>query len=106
MLVLPKCRGITDCFGWYRKNVETEFNFQNEAKNAQETMDRFQHRKNVFHVPKIHWRLTRERILTMEYIDGIKVNHVEGLKSIGVDPKWVGRILQEIFSEMYVYDPG
>lgn len=91
---------LTLKFTLLRKNVETEFNFQNEAKNAQDTMDRFQHRKNVFHVPKIHWDLTRERILTMEYIDGVKVNHVEGLQSIGVDPKWVGRLLQEIFAEM------
>jgi predicted unusual protein kinase regulating ubiquinone biosynthesis (AarF/ABC1/UbiB family) len=91
---------LTLKFALLRKNVETEFNFQNEAKNAQDTMDRFQHRKNVFHVPKIHWDLTRERILTMEYIDGVKVNHVEGLQGIGVDPKWVGRLLQEIFAEM------
>jgi hypothetical protein len=38
----------------------------------------------------------------MEYIDGVKVNNVQRLREIGVDPKWVGRILQEIFSEMYV----
>jgi predicted unusual protein kinase regulating ubiquinone biosynthesis (AarF/ABC1/UbiB family) len=38
----------------------------------------------------------------MEYIDGVKVNDVERLREIGVDPKWVGRILQEVFAEMYV----
>lgn len=38
----------------------------------------------------------------MEYIDGVKVNDVERLKEIGVDPKWVGRILQDVFAEMYV----
>lgn len=65
-------------------------------------MDRFQHRNNEFHVPKIYWNLTRERILTMEYIDGVKVNDVERLREIGVDPKWVGRILQDVFAEMYV----
>jgi predicted unusual protein kinase regulating ubiquinone biosynthesis (AarF/ABC1/UbiB family) len=38
----------------------------------------------------------------MEYIDGVKVNDVERLREIGVDPKWVGRILQDVFAEMYV----
>ncbi|CAO3692978.1 unnamed protein product [Umbelopsis ramanniana] len=37
---------LTWIVGEFRKNVETEFDFQNEAKNAQETMERFQHRKN------------------------------------------------------------
>ncbi|KAG2180424.1 hypothetical protein INT44_003428 [Umbelopsis vinacea] len=92
---------LTWIVGEFRKNVETEFDFQNEAKNGQETMNRFQHRKNEFHVPKIYWNLTRERILTMEYIDGVKVNDVERLREIGVDPKWVGRVLQDVFAEMY-----
>jgi predicted unusual protein kinase regulating ubiquinone biosynthesis (AarF/ABC1/UbiB family) len=38
----------------------------------------------------------------MEYIDGVKVNDVERLREIGVDPKWVGRVLQDVFAEMYV----
>lgn len=83
-----------------RKNVEKEFNFQNEARNAEGTMERFEHRKDVFHVPKVHWNLTRDRILTMEYIEGVKVNNVEALQKLGVDPKWVGRLVQEIFAEM------
>lgn len=37
---------------------------------------------------------------TMEFIDGVKVNDVEGLRARGLDPKKVGPLLCEAFSEM------
>ncbi|MDJ0788845.1 MAG: AarF/UbiB family protein, partial [Myxococcota bacterium] len=36
-------------------------------------------------VPSIHWPLTRERVLTMEFIDGCKINDRAGLEAQGVD---------------------
>ncbi|CAJ0917895.1 15156_t:CDS:2 [Entrophospora sp. SA101] len=51
-------------------------------------------------IPKIYWDLTTKRILTMEFIHGVKINDIDGLKKIGADPNWVRNILLEIFAEM------
>jgi ubiquinone biosynthesis protein len=36
-------------------------------------------------VPAIHWPFTRRRVLTMEFIDGTKINDVDALAARGVD---------------------
>ncbi|MFP8877950.1 MAG: AarF/UbiB family protein [Myxococcota bacterium] len=36
-------------------------------------------------IPKIHWDLTTRRVLSMEYIEGCKINDFDGLADSGVD---------------------
>ncbi len=36
-------------------------------------------------VPKVHWELTRRRVITLEHIDGINVDKVDQLRAWGVD---------------------
>ncbi|KAF9585378.1 hypothetical protein BGW38_002635 [Lunasporangiospora selenospora] len=94
--------------GWivkeFRDNLTSEFDFTNEARNGEATKERFKNRKD-FYVPEIYWELSSKKILTMEFIDGVKVNDVEGLKKLGVSPKWVRQTLLEVFAEM-MYQHG
>ncbi|CAG8649224.1 14407_t:CDS:2, partial [Acaulospora morrowiae] len=84
----------------FRNNLISEFDFLKEARNGELTKQRFRHRSDELTVPDIVWELTRKRVLTMEYIEGVKVNNREGLKSLGVNPKWVRDLLLEVFAEM------
>ncbi|KAL1915446.1 uncharacterized protein VTP21DRAFT_6570 [Calcarisporiella thermophila] len=90
--------------GWivkdFREQLEAEFDFTKEAHNSEGTQQRFSHRQDVLKIPCIYWDLTTEQILTMEFVDGVKVNDVESLRKMGVDPKWVASRLLEIFAEM------
>ncbi|KAF9932752.1 hypothetical protein FBU30_007402 [Linnemannia zychae] len=88
----------------FKDNLTAEFDFTNEARNAEATKERFKNR-NDFYVPEIYWDLSSKKILTMEFIDGIKVNDLEGLKKLGVSPKWVRTTLLEVFAEM-IYQHG
>ena len=53
-------------------------------------------------VPDIYWDYTSRRVLTMEYIDGVKITDYEGMKRIGVDPSDIAKILVFAFAEMIV----
>ncbi|KAI1319353.1 hypothetical protein EDD11_004219 [Mortierella claussenii] len=94
--------------GWivdeFRDNLTSEFDFTNEARNGEATKERFKNRSD-FYVPEIYWDLSTKKILTMEFIDGVKVNDLDGLKSLGVSPKWVRTALLEVFAEM-IYQHG
>ncbi|KAF9383213.1 hypothetical protein CPB97_006649 [Podila verticillata] len=94
--------------GWivneFRENLTSEFDFTNEAKNGEATKERFKNRKD-FYVPEIYWDLSTKKILTMEFIDGVKVNDVEGLLKLGVSPAWVRQTLLEVFAEQ-MYQHG
>ncbi len=68
-----------------------EVDYVQEAMNA----DRFRH-NFVDHprivVPKIYPRYTTKRVLTMEYVPGIKVNDRRSLEAIGIDPKDINHL--------------
>ncbi|KAG0367881.1 hypothetical protein BGZ54_003091 [Gamsiella multidivaricata] len=89
--------------GWiveeFRDNLTSEFDFTNEARNGEATKERFKKRSD-FYVPEIFWDLSSKKILTMEFIKGIKVNDVEGLQKMDISPKWVRTTLLEVFAEM------
>jgi hypothetical protein len=69
------------------------------GRNGEATKERFRKRTD-FYVPEIYWDLSTKKILTMEFIQGVKVNDLEGLQKLGVSPKWVRTTLLEVFAEM------
>ncbi|KAL5008762.1 hypothetical protein ScPMuIL_014343 [Solemya velum] len=56
-----------------KKNLPRELNFLHEATNCQRVERLFKH-FTFLKVPKIHWDLTTERVLTMEFCEGGKVD--------------------------------
>ncbi len=76
-----------DWLGIYEEchqNLWGELDYLNEGRNANLFRRNFQDHTDVI-VPRVHWRFTTSRLLTMEYIPGIKVNDVEALAAAGID---------------------
>jgi predicted unusual protein kinase regulating ubiquinone biosynthesis (AarF/ABC1/UbiB family) len=84
-----------------RKNIPQELDFINEGRNAERVAADFVGVEDIV-VPKIYWEYTTRRVLTMEYIDGVKITDYEGMKRIGVDTTDVAKILVFAFAEMIV----
>nr|KAJ3417766.1 hypothetical protein HK105_000816 [Polyrhizophydium stewartii] len=84
----------------FRKNLIQEFDFTNEAKNCEMTAARFAYRAADVRCPEIRWDLTSRRVLTMEFIHGVKVNNVPAIRSLGLDPADVRSVLSQAFAEM------
>ncbi len=62
-----------------------EIDYVQEAMNADRFRHNFQDHPRIV-VPKVYPRHTTKRVLTMEYVPGIKVNDRKGLQLIGLDP--------------------
>jgi len=73
-----------------------ELNFHKEA-NTIERFSRFFSKKDYIHIPKIYKQYSTNRVLVMEYIEGIKISDIEALDSSGVDRKKVAQNATEIF---------
>ncbi len=67
------------------KRVFEEMDYLNEAKNAEKFRNLHLHNSKIA-VPKIYKETTSRRVLTMEWIDGIKLTNLEGVKKLGIDP--------------------
>ena len=50
-----------------------------------------------FRVPSVDWERTGRDVLTMEWIDGVKMNDLEGLRAAGHDLKQIGAVLIQSF---------
>ncbi|EDW19267.1 uncharacterized aarF domain-containing protein kinase 5 isoform X1 [Drosophila mojavensis] len=101
-------------FGWIlndlRKNLVQELNFEQEGKNA-ERCARDLRNLSYVHVPKVYWGFTKKRVLTLEWIDGVKVSDLASIKKLGlslkdVDQKLFTMCAQQIFKSGFVHaDP-
>ena len=67
------------------KRVFEEMDYLNEAENAEKFRNMHIHNSKIA-VPKIYNDTTSRRVLTMEWIDGIKLTNLEGVKKLGIDP--------------------
>jgi predicted unusual protein kinase regulating ubiquinone biosynthesis (AarF/ABC1/UbiB family) len=72
---------VVDEFG---TKLFEEIDYQHEARNAEKFAANFQDDPSVV-VPSIFWRYSSNRVLTLEWIDGIKLNDIEGIKRAGLD---------------------
>ncbi|MBN8993660.1 MAG: 2-polyprenylphenol 6-hydroxylase [Rhizobiales bacterium] len=50
-----------------------------------------------FRVPKVEWELTARDVLTLEWIDGIKLSDINGLREAGLDLPLLARRLMQAF---------
>lgn len=74
----------------FRRILAREMDFSREGR----TIDRFgvNFRDDpTVHVPRVFWEHTGETVLTMEYVDGIKISDVQRLTARGADLKAIAR---------------
>jgi predicted unusual protein kinase regulating ubiquinone biosynthesis (AarF/ABC1/UbiB family) len=79
--------------------IPLELDFVHEGHNAERIAANFEGVQDVV-VPQIYWEYTTRRVLTMEFVEGVKINNIEGMKARGIDPEDVAKILVVAFSEM------
>jgi predicted unusual protein kinase regulating ubiquinone biosynthesis (AarF/ABC1/UbiB family) len=68
-----------------------EIDYHNEGLNAEKFAVNFEGDPEV-KVPKIYWRYSRHRVLTLEWINGFKLTDTEKIKAVGIDPNDIVRI--------------
>ncbi len=66
------------------KRVFEEMDYLNEADNAIRFKNLHSHNKNIA-IPKIYMNITSRRVLTMEWIEGVKLTDIEAVKALGID---------------------
>ncbi|MFM7648742.1 MAG: ABC1 kinase family protein [Cyanobium sp.] len=67
------------------KRVFEEMDYFNEASNAEAFAQLHAHNPRIA-VPRIYREATSRRVLTMEWIDGVKLTNLEAVRELGIDP--------------------
>lgn len=61
-----------------------EMNYVQEGKNAEKFAEYYGHLSEIY-IPKIYWEYTGRRVLTMEWIEGIKLTNTKEIQANGID---------------------
>ncbi|MEH2347513.1 MAG: AarF/ABC1/UbiB kinase family protein [Nostoc sp.] len=87
-----------------------EIDYLNEGRNA-DTFRRNFRGYDWVNVPRVYWRYASSRVLTLEYLPGIKISQYEALEAAGLDRKLIARqgaqayLLQLLNSGFFHADP-
>ncbi|MGB3511911.1 MAG: AarF/ABC1/UbiB kinase family protein [Microcoleaceae cyanobacterium] len=68
-----------------------EIDYVNEGKNADRFRENFKDYSEII-VPRVYWTHTSEKILTLEYLPGIKINDRMRLEACQISPKQINQI--------------
>ncbi len=94
----------------FSKTIKQELDFINEGRNIDKFRVNFKNSETV-HIPKVYWQLTTSRILTMEYIMGVKVSDIDNSHDFQYDKKLISArgadmMLKQIFVDGFFHgDP-
>jgi ubiquinone biosynthesis protein len=87
----------------FRQWTARELDLQREAASASELRENMVAEPG-YYVPEIDWRRTARRVLTLEWLDGIKLNDREALIGAGHDCEALAAILVRAFLRQAVVD--
>ncbi|GGA34973.1 hypothetical protein CYANOKiyG1_52490 [Okeania sp. KiyG1] len=63
----------------------------NEGKNADRFRENFKDYSEII-VPLVYWTYTTEKVITLEYLPGIKINDKVRLEACNINPKGINQI--------------
>lgn len=85
----------------FARSMRKELDYRTEAQNIERFRKNFAQSETVV-IPAVFWPLTSRRVLTMEYMEGVKVSEIDGLP--GVDRRQIARIGAESFIKQVLVD--
>lgn len=94
----------------FARTIRHELDFIREGRNIDRFRIHFSETPTVY-IPRVYWDLTTAKVLTIEYIDGIKISDIAGLDAAGLDRKAIAVnganiTLKEIFEFRFFHaDP-
>jgi predicted unusual protein kinase regulating ubiquinone biosynthesis (AarF/ABC1/UbiB family) len=72
----------------FASRIFEEMDYTFEGQNAEKFAKYYGDLEGIY-VPKIYWEYTAKRVLTMEWIEGIKLNNVEKVSAAGFDSRHI-----------------
>lgn len=94
---------LTDLIDEFKHYTMRELNYNYEATNAEIMRKNLLKDKKVV-IPKVYRKLTTEKVLTMEHIDGIPINQVKEVKKLGRNYiQVIDTIYESLITQIYDY---
>lgn len=86
----------------FAKTLHAELDYYIEGRNCERIAKQFTHHPEI-QIPQVHWKYSTKRVLTMDFIQGIKVSNLEKLDEEGYNrPLLAERITQSMLQQIFI----
>ncbi|MDD2620701.1 MAG: AarF/UbiB family protein, partial [Syntrophomonadaceae bacterium] len=86
----------------FHNTLQAELDYIQEGRNAEQIAQN--NKDNDLLLPNIFWEFTRKRVLTMEYMEGMKINDYQALREAGTDFESIARKLLQTYVRQVLVD--
>ena len=87
----------------FARTIRREMDFSREGHTIEKFAANFSGDPTIY-FPKVYWAQTSKAVLTMEFIDGIKVTDLEALAKAGLDRGLIAKRGSDLFLKMVLED--
>ncbi|HRA66961.1 MAG: AarF/UbiB family protein [Caldilinea sp.] len=94
---------ILGIFGEFANNLVKELDYRNEAFNARQLADTMSSFAEV-EIPTMYREYTTANVLTMSYVEGVKIINVEKIAAAGHDPERLARTFLRVMIKQLIFD--
>ncbi|WMW21382.1 AarF/ABC1/UbiB kinase family protein [Methanolobus mangrovi] len=85
----------------FERSIRAELDYTQEGRNAEHFAHNFREHPRIY-IPKVYWDYSSMKVLTLEYIDGVKSSSFEELDRMKVDRKEIAvDVLKSFMKQMY-----
>ena len=93
---------LRDVVDEFAKSLRNELDYTIEGRNAEKIAKQFKMDKKI-HIPSIYWDYTTRRVLTMEFVKGLRLNQFEELEKNGYNHKELAeQLVHALFHQMLI----
>jgi len=80
----------------FSRLLHQEMDYTQEARNAERFHHNFEGEKQIV-VPRVIWDYTTPHVLTLEFVEGIKITEFEAIRAAGVELPALAKLLMESY---------
>ncbi|WP_242847513.1 ABC1 kinase family protein [Syntrophomonas zehnderi] len=94
---------ITEVIDELAEAIRSELDFLQEGRNADLFRKNFRYDRSI-KVPKIFWQHSSQRVLIMEYVEGIKISNFSALRQANLETKTIAqKLVNALFKQIFEY---
>ena len=83
----------------FSRIIRAELDYIQEGKNAERFARNFRDDGRII-IPSVKWEYTTPKVLTLEFVGGIKITECDTVKASGIDCKEIINLVAEAYSKM------
>lgn len=96
-------KGLEYLYTQIHQMMEDELDYRKEAKAMQLIRANIKQNTSIY-IPHIYTEYITERVLVMEFVEGVKVLELEQLQLWGINPEAIAQQLWQVYAEMIFRD--